>query len=75
MIHEEVVLGRAEPSSRHAYREVIAWLVARGAEAAILGCTGIMLLVKPPDSTVPLVDTTTTDADAGVDQALTKPSH
>lgn len=58
IIYEELVQGRIEAASREAYRAVIARLVARGAEAVILGCTEIMLLVKPEDSTVPLFDTT-----------------
>ena len=54
-----------------AYRAVIAGLVARGAQAVILGCTEIMLLVQPEDSAVPLFDTTTLHATAAVDWALT----
>ncbi|WP_147155747.1 aspartate/glutamate racemase family protein [Reyranella soli] len=54
------------------YREVIARLVARGAEAVVLGCTEIKLLVKPQDSTAPLVDTTTIDAEPAVDQAIAR---
>jgi aspartate racemase len=70
VIYEELVQGRAEPSSRQAYREVIARLVQRGAEAIILGCTEIMLLVRPEDSVVPLFDTTALHAEAAVDLAL-----
>ncbi len=70
VIYEELVQGRAEPSSRQAYREVIARLVDRGAEAVILGCTEIMLLVGPGDSTVPLFDTTALHAEAAVDLAV-----
>jgi aspartate racemase len=49
---------------------VIARLVARGAEALILGCTEIMLLVKAEDSAVPLFDTATIHAEAAVNQAI-----
>ena len=70
VIYEELVQGRAEPSSRQAYREVIAGLVERGAEAVILGCTEIMLLVRPEDSAVPLFDTTALHAEAAVDLAV-----
>jgi aspartate racemase len=70
VIYEELVQGRAEPSSRQAYREVIARLVERGAEAVILGCTEIMLLVRPEDSAVPLFDTTALHAEAAVDLAV-----
>ncbi len=70
VIYEELVQGRAEPSSREAYREVIARLVERGAEGVILGCTELMLLVRPEDSAVPLFDTTALHAEAAVDLAL-----
>jgi len=36
----------------------------------ILGCTEIMLLVRPEDSAVPLFDTTAIHAEAAVDMAL-----
>jgi aspartate racemase len=70
IIYEELVQGRVEPSSRAAYREVIARLVKRGAEGIILGCTEIMLLVRAEDSAVPLFDTTTLHAEAAVEEAL-----
>ena len=70
VIYDELVQGRAEPASRQAYREVIAGLVERGAEAIILGCTEIMLLVRPEDSPVPLFDTTAIHAEAAVEMAI-----
>ncbi|MGI4745564.1 MAG: aspartate/glutamate racemase family protein [Janthinobacterium lividum] len=70
IIYDELVRGRIEPSSRQAYRKVIARLVERGAEAVILGCTEIMLLVQPEDSIVPLYDTTAIHAAAAVELAL-----
>nr|WP_280953909.1 aspartate/glutamate racemase family protein [Methylobacterium terrae] len=70
VIYQELVQGRAEPASREAYRAIIARLVERGAEAIILGCTEIMLLVRPDDSAVPLFDTTAIHAEAAVDFAL-----
>jgi aspartate racemase len=45
-------------------------LVERGAEAIILGCTEIMLLVRDEDSSVPLFDTTTLHAEAALALAL-----
>ncbi len=70
IIYDELVRGRVEALSREAYRGVIARLVAAGAEAIILGCTEIMLLVGPEDSAVPLFDTTRIHAEAAVDMAL-----
>jgi aspartate racemase len=70
IIYDELIAGIVTPASRDAYRAVIARLVARGAEAIVLGCTEIMLLVRPEDSAVPLFDTTTLHARAAVAQAL-----
>ncbi|HTI03470.1 MAG TPA: aspartate/glutamate racemase family protein [Acidisoma sp.] len=70
IIYEELVAGVVTGESRAAYRAVIARLVARGAEAVILGCTEIMLLVRPEDSAVPLFDTTALHAEAAVAAAL-----
>jgi aspartate racemase len=70
IIYKELVLGRINPASRAAYREIIARLIERGAQAIILGCTEIMLLVSDEDSAVPLFDTTTIHAQAAVERAL-----
>jgi aspartate racemase len=70
VIYDELVQGRIVPESRQAYRDIIAGLVARGAQAIILGCTEIMLLVSPEDSPVPLFDTTTIHAEAAVEMAI-----
>jgi aspartate racemase len=70
VIYKELVAGRVLESSRASYREIIARLVARGAQAIILGCTELMLLVKADDSSVALYDTTTLHALAAVDAAL-----
>lgn len=70
IIYDELVAGRVEPSSREAYRAVIARLVADGAEAVILGCTEIMLLIGQEDSPVPVYDTTVLHAAAALDYAL-----
>lgn len=70
VIYEELIAGKIEPASRAVYREIIARLVERGAEAIVLGCTEIMLLVDQSDSAVPMFDTTTLHALAAVDEAL-----
>jgi aspartate racemase len=58
VIYEELCLGKIEPASRELYRAVMADLVAQGAQAIILGCTEISLLVGADDAAVPLFDTT-----------------
>ena len=71
IIYRELVAGEIRPDSRAAYRQIIACLVTQGAQAIVLGCTEIMLLVSQEDSAVPLFDTTTIHAIAAVDRALT----
>jgi aspartate racemase len=70
VIYEELCLGKLLQASRDRYREVMARLVARGAEAIILGCTEISLLVSETDASVPLFDTTSIHAAGAVDFAL-----
>ncbi len=70
VIYEELCLGTVRDDSRDAYRRIIEDLVARGAEAIILGCTEISMLVGPEDSTVPVFDTTEIHARKAVDWAL-----
>jgi aspartate racemase len=72
IIYKELVLGQIRPESRQAYRAIIARLIESGAQAVILGCTEIMLLVSDEDSAVPLFDTTTIHALAAVDWALSE---
>ncbi len=71
IIYRELVIGEIRPESRGVYRSIMARLIERGAQAIILGCTEIMLLVSDEDSAVPLYDTTTIHAVAAVDFALT----
>jgi aspartate racemase len=70
IIYEELCLGQALPASRAAYRAVMAQLVARGAQAIILGCTEIGLLVDASDASVPLFDTTALHAVHAAEWAL-----
>jgi len=58
IIYGELCLGRIVDASRAEYRRIIAGLVEQGAQAIILGCTEISLLVAPQDADVPLFDTT-----------------
>ncbi|MGK6324323.1 aspartate/glutamate racemase family protein [Sphingomonas sp. DT-51] len=70
IIYDELVAGRVEPASRAAFGAVIARLVASAAEAVILGCTEILMLVGQDDSPVPIFDTTALHAAAALDRAL-----
>lgn len=70
IIYEELCLGKVLPSSRDEYRRIIATLAVAGAEAIILGCTEIPLLVGQQDSPVPLFDTTYIHARSAAEHAL-----
>lgn len=70
IIYQELVAGVIRDESRQQYRQIIQKLVDAGAEAIILGCTEIMLLISPADSAVPVFDTTEIHAQAAVNMAL-----
>lgn len=70
VIYQELCLGVVKPDSRQKYQQIMADLVAQGAEAIILGCTEIGLLVNAEDSSVPLFDTTALHAQKAADYAL-----
>jgi len=72
IIYEELCAGIVRESSRQRYREIMVDCAARGAQAIILGCTEIGLLVGRDDSPVPLFDTTALHAAAAVEFALVK---
>lgn len=70
IIYEELCVGVISDTSRQVYQRVIESLAARGAQAIILGCTEISLLIKPEHSRLPLLDTTELHAQAAVAFAL-----
>jgi aspartate racemase len=70
VIYDELCVGVVEDRSRNAYRRIMRDLVDRGAQAILLGCTEIDLLVGPNDAPVPVFDTTRLHAERAVDMAL-----
>jgi len=58
VIFQELCLGKARTASKEAFQRIAADLAAAGAEAVILGCTEIGMLIGPDDTAVPLYDTT-----------------
>ena len=70
IIYDELCLGEIRNASRAEYLAIIAGLAAAGAEAVILGCTEIALLVGDARAAVPLYDTTAIHAEAAVALAL-----
>ena len=70
VIYEELCLGNIDPASRDQFRRIMADLAAQGAQAIILGCTEITLLVGPDDTTLPVFDTTQLHAHGAAMHAL-----
>lgn len=70
VIFKELCLGILQDASKSRFIRIIEDLSKRGAEAVILGCTEIPLLVKQADVSVPLFDTTAIHAEAAVEFAL-----
>lgn len=75
VIYEELTQGRVEDSSRDAYRRIITDLAGRGAEAVILGCTEITLLIGADDSPIPVFDSTRIHVEHAVDLAMSDQDH
>ncbi|MBM6401974.1 aspartate/glutamate racemase family protein [Phycicoccus sonneratiae] len=74
VIYDELVHDVVRDRSRDAYLEVVRRLVADGADAVVLGCTEIGLLLTDGDADVPLLDTTALHVAAGVDWLCADPS-
>lgn len=70
VVYEELCLGKIVDASRDEYRRIMATLAAQGAEAIILGCTEISMLVGPQDASVPLFDTTAIHARKAAEWAV-----
>jgi len=74
VIYDELCLGRISADSRREYVRIVASLAKNGAQAVILGCTEIALLIGQDDTEVPLYDTTAIHVDEAVRVALGKSS-
>lgn len=70
VIFDELCMGRYRDASRNAYLRIIDHLSQNGAQAIILGCTEIGLLINQGDTKVTLYDTTAIHADKAVQFAL-----
>ncbi|OXY82159.1 aspartate/glutamate racemase family protein [Oceanimonas doudoroffii] len=70
IIYGELCLGEIKDESRQAYLRIVNELRQAGAEAVILGCTEIGLLIGQEHTEVPLYDTTVIHAAKAVEWAL-----
>jgi aspartate racemase len=71
-IEDELLKGLFLESSRERFISIIEALHAQGAEAIVLGCTEIPLLVQQKHTRIPLLNTLDIHARAAVDFALQK---
>lgn len=70
VIYQELCQGIVSDISKNQYLSIIDKLVSQGAQAIILGCTEIALLVDQKDTQIPLYNTTAIHAQAAVEFAL-----
>ncbi|UZJ40223.1 aspartate/glutamate racemase family protein [Prosthecochloris sp. SCSIO W1101] len=70
VIYQELCLGKTASDSKEEYLRIIDALVTKGAEAVILGCTEIGMLVNQVDTDVRLLDTTSVHAVKAVEYAI-----
>jgi aspartate racemase len=70
IIYEELCRGIVRDESRRVYVSAFEKLATRGAQAVILGCTEIGMLIDDDVSPLPVYDTTDLHAKALVDHAL-----
>ena len=66
VIYDELCLGVVREESRAAYVEVVRRLGEAGAEAVVLGCTEIELLLRPGDVDLPLLPSTRLHVEAAL---------
>ena len=70
IIYDELTKGIIDDKSRKKYVTVIESLKKRGAQAIILGCTEIGLLISKKDADCVLIDSTVVHAQKAIDFAL-----
>ncbi len=70
IIYQELCLGKTESISKIEYLRIIDSLTNQGAEAVILGCTEIGMLVNQGDTKTRLLDTTAIHAKKAVEYAI-----
>lgn len=70
IIYKELCLGQTLPHSKKEFLRIVQALAKQGAEAVILGCTEIGMLIDQTDTNVILLDTTYIHAQKAVEWAI-----
>ncbi|NMP17376.1 aspartate/glutamate racemase family protein [Thalassotalea sp. Y01] len=71
VIYQELCQGIINHDSKQQHLRIIEDLAKHGAQAVILGCTEIGLLIQQDDCNIPLIDTTDVHANAAITAMLT----
>jgi aspartate racemase len=70
VIYKELCAGKKTEASKAEYLRIIDKLAKEGAEAVILGCTEIGMLIEQSDTDVKLYDTAVIHAKKAVEEAI-----
>jgi aspartate racemase len=70
IIYRELCLGKVSPDSKKEVIRMIEFLQKEGAEAVLLGCTELGMLIKKEDASVPVYDTTLLHVSEAVNMSL-----
>ena len=70
IIMDELVYGIIKTESRNFFLKLISDFKSSGADAVVLGCTEIPLIVLPSDSSLPVLDSTRILARAAIRESL-----
>jgi aspartate racemase len=73
IIRTELIRGQYAPRSRRDVRKIISAMAAKGADAVILGCTELPLLLHDTDAELPLLDSTRLLATAALHRLTERP--
>jgi aspartate racemase len=72
IIYNELCAGKLVPESREKILRIMSELQRNGAEAVVLACTELPLLIRAQDTTLRLFDTMALHAEKAVNLALAK---
>jgi aspartate racemase len=75
IIRTELIRGEYSQGSRAQVSGIVASLASRGAEAVILGCTELPLLLQEERPALPLLDSTRILAVAALERVIRRPWH
>lgn len=70
VIYNELCMGQIKESSKKQFLKIIEKLRSQGAQAVILGCTEIGLLVEQKDVDIPVYDTALIHAEVAAEKSL-----